>query len=404
LRLDTKIQLKDLEKFDEALTQNLMKNHEKLFSEKIRNIRRSVDEISSVSEKLDLAIKNAWGSLDKTTSEQGIRLTQTIKESARELAKQELDPNYKNSEKYHETAVEIQNRIILSIRRHVPKLHKVLKTDIATLYSTLSRLENSINNLGTALDGSPGRQLESLETEIKHLLEKAQAAKELESENQAIDEALRKITNDEKGLTDQQNLLHSREEFRQLQNCEDSLKTEKEKISQFLQPLAKPLRKFERTLPENTTIDRDLLTKLIETPSDTLLKTSPQTLESIFKALNNPLTEGKLGIEERKRKKALEVIETATNDELGKLQKSLHSIAQDAQTARNKLKTDGLFDTDEKLKEQLSKTQLEKEQLVTTRDSNQRKIEELGKFISKQKTMIETKIMKLSGQKVIIEE
>jgi hypothetical protein len=402
--LDREIQIKNLEAFNETLTHELMKNHEKLFGEKIRNIRRSLEEMSNVADRLDVAVKNAWGTLDKTTSEQGIRLTETIKESVRELSGHEINPNYASSDKYHTMAVQISNKIVLSIRKYVPKLHRALKTEIAALNSALTKLESSINSLGTALDDSPGRALESLELEIEFLLAKDHATKEIESQNRDVEESIRRTNEEEKDLTNEQNLLLSREEFLRLQRCEDSLKTKTEEIERFLQPLAKPLRKFERALPENTTIDRSTLMKLMKNPSEAISRINPQTIDAIFKELNDAVIQGKLGIEERKRKRALEIIEAVNRGELEKLRTSLHSIEIDTQTATTRLIAEGLFDMKEKLRQQLASRESQIEQLKNIRDNNRKKIEELTKIISKQKSLIESRIANLSGQNIIITE
>ena len=402
--MDREVQLKDLEAFNETLTHDLMKNHEKLFGEKIRNIRRSLEDMINVAERLDVAVKNAWGSLDKTTSEQGIRLTQTIKECVRELSGHEINSTYASSDKYHTMAVQVSNRIVLSIRKYVPKLHRALKTEIAALNSTLTKLESSINSLGTALDDSPGRTIESLNSETKLLFAKREATEEIETQNRGVEESIRKSSKEEKDLAEEQNLLLSREEFLKLQRCQDSLKTKKEEIEQFLQPLAKPFRKFERTLPENTTIDRSALAKLMENPTEAISRINRQTIDAIFRALNDAVSQGKLGIEERKRKRALEVIEAANLGQLEKLRTSLRSIEHDTQTTTAKLISDGLFDMKEKLRQQLARKETEIEQLRSVRDNNRKKIEELTKIISKQKSLIESRIANLSGQNITITE
>jgi hypothetical protein len=400
--LDTTIQLSELATFNDTLTHDLMKNYEKNFGEKIKNIKRSSEDIANVADRLDLAIKNAWGSLDKTTSEQGLRLTQTIKETGRKLSGYEIESNYAKSEEFHKTAVEISNKIILSIRKYVPKLHKVLKTDIAALNSTLTKLESSINSLGIALDDSPGRALETLELETKVLLVKKSTAKELEIRNQEIEQSILQSTKDEENLLNEQNQLLSREEFLILQKCENSLKSEIEKIEQLLQPIAKPLRKFERTLTEDSPIDPNILEKLIENPKEAISKYSTQSISRILNSLNDALNQGKLGIEERKRRKAQEVIEAANRGELEKRRTTFLSIQNNTQTATDILIANGLFDKNERLKQLLTKTRSESEQLKTTQNSNRKKIEELTKVISKQKALIESEILKLSGRKISI--
>lgn len=396
------MQLEQLTTFNSTLTTDLMKPHERIFSEKIKNIRRSSEEVASVAVRLDLAIKNAWGSLEKTTSEQGLRLTQTIRETSGKLSGYELEPKYEATETFHKTAIEISNKIIISIRKYVPKLHKVLKTEIAALNSSLTRLEGSINSLGAALDNSPGRKLETLRTETEMLLEKDSAARELETRNTEIEQSILKSKKAEDTLLEETKLLLSRDEFRQLHASEDALKIKTDEINQYLQHLAKPLRKFERTLPHDSPIDRTLLEKLIEDPKEAVSKYEPPTIIQILNSLEESLTQGKLGIEERKRKKAHEVIESARNGELNQHRMAFQALQEKLQSTNTKLIASGLADKNEKLKQQLLQAHAECEQLKVTQDSNRKRTEELTKTIAKQKQLIESEISKLSGHKISI--
>ena len=55
-----------------------MRSHEKRFAERIKNVKRASEDLAAVANRLEVSIRNAWGSLDSTTSDQGVRLTQTI--------------------------------------------------------------------------------------------------------------------------------------------------------------------------------------------------------------------------------------------------------------------------------------------------------------------------------------
>jgi response regulator of citrate/malate metabolism len=79
-------------------------------------------------------------------------------------------------------------------------------------------------------------------------------------------------------------------------------------------------------------------------------------------------------------------------------------LQNNAQTATEILIANGLVDKNERLKQQLTKTRSESEQLKTIQNSNRKKIEELTKVISKQESLIESGILKLSGRKVSITE
>ena len=396
------VTLDELPSFNATLSKNLMRNHEKRFADKIKSIKRTSGDLAAVTDKLDVSVRNAWGSLDKTTSEQGLRLTQTIRDTAQQLSSQEVQSTYRDSDSYHETAIEASNKVILAIRKYVPKLHKTLKTDIASLNSSLAKLEASINSLGTALDESPGSRIESLESDVRILLEKHRALKELRSKNMEIQESISKETNMGMALTVERESLLSNEEFRELEHYEEALKTKEGEIDQFLQPLIKPLRKFERTLsPDNLSQpERQALAKLIEDPKNSVSEIDPQRVLQILHALTVPLMQGDLQIEDRKRKRAEEVITAVNNGELGKLRQSYITLQNDIRSMVNKLTASGFIHKRNELTRRLIEIESRTSEFNMQLADNKKRIDEMTKAISKQKTMIESRIAELSGEQV----
>ena len=398
------VRLDELIAFSNSLAHDLMRPYERVFGEKTKNIKRTSEDIANIAGRLEISIKNAWGSLDKATSEQGLRLTQTIKETARQLTGQEIDSNYTESERFHETAIDVSNKIILAIRKYVPKLYKVLKTDLAALNSALSKLEASINSLGIALDESPGKVLQSLESEIKIIQQKNHVIKGLQKQDEEIKRSIQKSSKTERSLLLEQNALLSGEQFRKLQQYEEALNSKSAEIDQLLQPLTKPLRKFERTLSDNdSTVDRNILAKLMEAPKETISSYDAQLINRLFGSLEDALNNGKLEIEDRKRRRAQEVIQAINRGELEKLRTAYLLLQNDAQTAKESLAAHGLLEKNERLKQLLSETRSQGEQLKLTQRENAKKIEELTRVVSKQKALIESRIAKLSGQQISLD-
>jgi len=401
--LDKNIRLDELNSFSNSLAHDIMRNHEKIFADKIRSIRRTSEDIATIAERLEVAIKNAWGSIDKTTSEQGIRLTQSIKETAGQLSTLNYNLDYASSEEFHKTAIDALNRIILVIKKYVPKLHRVLKADVASLNSTLNKLEATINSLGVSLDESPGITLEGLQSEIKNILEKNNTLRELKLQDQEMEESISDTIENEKILLKNQETLLSNEEFRRFQQYEDALKSAGEEIDQFLQPLIKPLRKLERTMSsKESTVDRNAIIRIIENPKEATSQFDAQTIRGVLTKLNDALNHGQIEIEERKRRRAQETILAISRGELDSVQTRYLTLQEESQTAKEKLASTGLLNMSEEMKRSLKEAYSKREQLETTRRDNNRKIEELIKAISKQKTLIESKIEKLSGHKVSI--
>jgi len=397
------VSLVDLPAFADALCNDIMRSHEKRFAERIKNIKRTSDDLAALANRLEVSIRNAWGSLDKTTSEQGVRLAQTIRETAQQISKQDIPSDYNGSEIFHKIAVEASDKIILSIRKYVPKLHRTMKTDIASLNSSLTKFEASINAFGIALDESPGIAIESLKTEIHTLVEKAHTLEELRAKNGEIHELITTSLDGEKAVLKEQEALLSREEFRQLLQLEDTLESRSEAIEQFLQPLTKALKKYERTLSDDDkSLDHRVLTRLLENPRATVSETDSQTLLQVFNALNGALIRGELGIEERKRKKAEEVVVAITRGELDRLRAENVSVQDKITNTTDKLRAAGLLRKKEELFEALTGTQSKTTQLNAQLTENEKRIEDVTRMISKEKSLIEKEITKLSGKPLAV--
>ena len=396
------IGLDKLSDFEATLSKDLMRNHERRFADRIKNVKRSSDDLAAVADRLEVSVRNAWGSLDKATSEQGLRLTQTIRDRAQQLSNQTVQSAYKDSDNYHETAVEASNKIILAIRRYVPKLHKTLKTDIASLNSSLAKFEDSINLLGTALDESPGSALETLEADVRILLEKNQALKLLQAQNVQILESISKEVESESVLKAEQDSLLSNDEFRQLKHYEEALRTKEEEIDQFLQPLLKPLKKFEkmRSTDNLSQPERQAIAKLIEDSKNAVFEIDNRTVLQILKTLGSSLMRGDLQIEDRKRKRAEEVIVSVDNGELERVRQSYFTLKQDAQNVTDRLAASGLIQKRDELFRQLTEIQSKELQLNVHLSDNKRRVDEMTKAISKQRALIESKITELSGKEV----
>jgi hypothetical protein len=393
------VNLVDLPAYADTLCKDIMRGYEKRFVEREKNIKRASDDLAVVSNRLEISIRNAWGSLDKTTSEQGVRLAQTIREAAQRISKQDIQSDYSSSEIFHTTAVEVSDTIILAIRKHVPKLHKALKTDIALLNSSITKLEAAINTFGIALDESPGGAVESLKADIRTLLEKQDTLNELRRERQKIHELTIMSLDAEKSLLKEEEVLLSHEEFRCLLQLQDALQSKNEAIEQLIQPLFKALKKYERMLSDDDkSFGRQVLTRLINNPQITVAETDSHSLLHVFTALEGALTQGELGIEERKRKRAEEVITAITQGELDRLRGEYIAIQENVRNTTEKLNTTGLLRKKEDLLKSLEGTRFRTAQLNAQLAENEKRIEDVIKIISKEKLLIEKESTRLSGK------
>lgn len=395
------VNLEDLPAFADSLYKELMRSHEKRFEVRIKNIKRASDDLSAVANRLEVSIRNAWGSLDKTTSEQGLRLVQTIKETTNQISNQDIPSDYNGLESLHKTSVVASDKIILTIRKYVPKLYKTMKTEIASLNSSLTKFETAINEFGTSLDDSPGSVIESLKVDIRTLLGKQHTLNEFREDNIEIRKTLAISVDGERTLLGEQQTLLSHETFRQLLQLEDALRSKAEAIEQFLQPLVKALKKYER-ISDVKSPDHQILTRLVETLRTTVTETDPQTLLRIFNALNDALTRGKLGIEERKRKRAEEVIQLISQGYLEQLRTEYISIQDRIKNTKEQLQATGLLQKKEELEEALTRSQSKTAQLNSQLAENEKRLEDMTRMISKEKAMVQDEITCVSGKAIAI--
>lgn len=395
------VNLVDLSAFADSLYKELMRSHEKRFEARIKNIRRASDELSTVAARLEVSIRNAWGTLDKTTSEQGLRLVQTIKETTNQISNQDIASDYNGLESFHKTSVVASDKIILTIRKYVPKLYKAMKTEIASLNSSLTKLETAINEFGNSLDNSPGSAIESLKTDIRTLLEKEHTLNELRSDNREIRKKLDSSLDGERALLEEQQSLLSQDTFRQLLQLEDALRSKAEAIEQFLQPLGKALKKYER-ISDDKSLDHQVLTRLVENPLTAVSEIDPPTLLRVFNAVNGALIRGGLGIEERKRKRAEEIILSIAQGNLEQLRTEYVSIQERIKNTNVQLEATGLLHKKRQLTESLTRTRTKTAQLNTQLAENEKRIDDVTRMLSKEKSIIEDEIARLSQKTITI--
>ena len=381
-----------------------MKNHEKRFGELIKSIKRASIELSNASQKFGSGIKNAWGTIDKVTSEQGLRLTQLIEETNQELVKENSGSTYSEAEKFHQESIAASNKIILAVRRYVPKIHKTLKSEISTLNSSLLKFEEAINALGKSLDQSPGAKLNPLDRDITLITQAHELLNKTKLQREQNDKQIEAATDQEKNLLQQKETLLSHPKFQELKLIQARLTTQKEQISQLTQPLIKPLLKIHRAMinQETPIIDDKILRNFIDDPVQSILTTPTSTNLQILQALENSMIQGTLEIDERKRKR----VEDGINEITNRIDNFLASNLECEEATRRimqDLSTSGLQTKLTQLDDSLNNERAEIQNLTATRTEHDRKIEELTRTVMKHKSAIESQILALSKEQISID-
>lgn len=399
------VRVEELAGFCESLSQDLMRSHEKRFGERLKVVREASLGLDNAAKRFASGVKNAWGTLDKTALEYGMRLAHNLEETAQDLSRKDTASNYQNTESYHETAVEALNRTITTVRKYVPKLRKGLKTEMAALNSSLAKLENSIKALGTALDESPGIKLQLLKREAELLVRRQDDLVRLRSEEQQESTSFEATSDRERELLSEKEALTSGPEFLELKRYEDSLKSKEDEIKQFLQPLAKPLLKLERvaSAKKGSQIDLRTLHNLLERPVETVATGQSFATIQLLDLLEQALQRGELDIEERKLRKAEDAIAKVRDGAIDRMREDYMALQANTQETLRQMRGTGLLERRDRLDGLLSETHTERERVLTRQRELQRRIDELSGSILKQKASLESQISKFAHQSVNID-
>jgi hypothetical protein len=381
-----------------------MKDHEKRFAERIRNVKEASNAMVNTAGRFGTSVKNAWGTMDETASEYGTRLAQTIQDTANKLTQTEASPKFSNAESFHEESVQALNKIILTVRRYVPKIHRGLKSEIAALNTALVKLENSIRAFGTALDDSPGSKIESLKRDAELLTRRQEELVGLKTEKSDRASALETVSGREKELLREEQDLTSQGEFLELNRYEESLRSKEDEIKQFFQPIAKPLLKLERAdlNKKARATDARTLRGLVEDPVQTLSTGQQFSIVQLLGQLDEALGRGELEVEERKRRRAQDTIQHAKKGAIGAMREEHLAIQANIQETLRQLRANGLIEKRDRLEQRIADARNEKETLLARHRDLERRIDDMNRDVVKQKAALESRILKLSHRTVTI--
>ena len=381
-----------------------MKDHEKRFAERTRAIRETSTTLSITAGRFESSVKNAWGTMDKAASEYGMRLAHTIQETTEQITRAEPSTKFVDAEKFHEESIHALNKIIVSIRKYLPKLHRGLKTEMAALNTALAKLENSVRSLGAVLDESPGAKIESIRREADILARRLGDFLTLRKDEAECVGTLQSISERENRLSRDQTELTSQGEFLELRRYEESMRVKDDEIRQFFQPIVKPLVKLERvaSAKQNPTLDFQTLRGLVESPVETLATGQTFAMLKLLGQLDAALSRNELDIEERKKRKAQDTILSIKDGAIEAMRQEYLTIQANIQETLRQLRGNGLLEKRDKFEELLAQARNEKETVEARHREVQRRIDEVGKDIIKQKTALESQLSKLAHRKITI--
>jgi hypothetical protein len=377
-----------------------MKDHEKRFQDKTRSVRDACSALDNTASRFENAVRDAWGTMDKSASEYGTRMAQTIEESARKVSRQQTPTSYEDTEKFHKDSIEALNTVIKTVRRYVPKLRRGLRVEMAALNVALGKLEIAVRSLGLALDTSPGSKIEVIRRDIIHLTQARAELLKLKADEDETTKALEAIAVKERDALADAKELSSNEMLLELARYEESLRAKEDQIWQFLQPVIKPLTKLERneSIGKNQTIDLGMLRSLVDMPVETVATGQPFAMIRLLGQLDEALRSGCLEIEERRRRKAEETIEQVKGGAIEKLREDYLTIQANVQETLRQLKVTGLLDKKEEIERHQALISDEKQHAAAKEADLRRRIDDMAATVIKQKRSIEQQIQRMTGK------
>jgi hypothetical protein len=388
----------------ESLARDAMKDHEKRFQERIRSVQDACNALNNAASRFEVAVRNAWGTMDRSASEYGTRMAQTIEESTRKLSRQQASASYENAERFHKDSIEVLNTIIKTVRRYVPKLRRGLRVEMAALNVALGKLETAVRSLGLALDQSPGNRIELIRRDVLHLKEAREELTKLKTDELADMKSLEANADKERDALADAEEFSSNDMLLELTRYEQSLSAKEEEIARFLQPIMKPLTKLERneSSGENRTVDLGTLRSLLDKPVETLATSQSFALIQLLDRLDEALRLGRLEIEERRRRKAEETIQQAKEGGIEKLREDYLTIQANVQETLRQLKATGLLDKKNEIERRQALIRDEKEHLISHNAELRRRTDAISRTIIKQKQSIEQQIEQVTSKNLKI--
>lgn len=389
----------------ESIAKDAMKDHEKRFQERIRSVRDAGNALDSAASRFNVAVRNAWGTLDKSASEYGTRMAQTIEESVRKLNRRQVSARYEEVERFHKDSVDALNAIVKTVRRYVPKLRRELRVEMAALDVALSKLDTAVRSLGLAIDQSPGNRIELIQRDILHLTQERAELMKLKADELTATQSLEANAVKEQATRAEAEEFFSKSIPLEFTRYEQSLSTKEEEITQFLQPIMKPLVKLERNESniKNRTVDLRTLRSLVDRPVETLVTGQPFALIQLLNQLGEALTSGRLEIEERRRRKAEETIEKAKEGGIAELREDYLTIQANIQETLREMKVTGLLDKKTEIEQRQATIRNEKEELVNSIAELRRRIDTITEALIKHKQSIEQQIEQATSKSLKIQ-
>ena len=153
---------------------------------------------------------------------------------------------------------------------------------------------------------------------------------------------------------------------------------------------------------DSPALDIVTLRGLVESPVETLATAQSFAIVGILEQLNEALSGGQIDVEERKKRKAQDTIQSVKKGAIEDIHQEYLTIQANIQETLRQLRAKGLLEKSDKLEASLAKTRNDKAALSARHREVQRRIDEVDNEILKQKTALESELSKLARRTITI--
>lgn len=377
--------------------------YRKQFASSANETMKAVKVVEKAAVSLADATRRAWGSISRPAQQHGLRLSEQIVDASRSLVISRKDASYEELRKFEEGSLQAIRIIVKTYNKYVVSVIRSAKSETSALEDSIARLSRAITDLTQILDKSNLKQLQMALNDSDRL---AQSVKELRLKIKQIQEtnqALGGLREKEVNLSKEISTLSRDENLRELTKMEEQIRQKEQEILGLLEPLSKPLRKANR--PEGKApagLTGPSVSKLVDDPLTAILETPVAEMHSLFSSLRQSIEKDELFLDQRRKRKSIEAIETLEAGQLERLREDHATLQANRREVLRQLKGSGVYDKWLSLKSQLDNTVTKitrYQSLVGDSESEEGKLRAL---IDSDKEKIEVALQEILSEQVSI--
>ncbi len=360
-------------------------------------VRKAAVELGSV-------VDRSWG--DQNTKDYGGRLSEKILKTLEPLKPPESF-TYDQVRTFNEAVVLAIRDVFEASRRYIPRLTKEFKLQVALLDFSLRKLAGASKELDDVLKGrhAKARDVETLAGSIQDMIRQAGDAEKLSEEEARARSEIEALESNRSQLTKALNELKTHQHFAELEKLDVEIERVESDFARFLNPLNKPLRKLEKAVQGGYASLGEfnaLLTEFLDDPLETVSVRAPETITAFLEKVERSIQDGKVTVEERKQRKALEAIKWARDGYLQNLRDEYAIVKANREETARLLKAGGLGEREQALASRASKidNQARDLQVELTRLLQQK--ERALAALKEQRRRVEESVKKLTKSNVTI--